>query len=305
MNMTHISKIILFLILLNGQSSFAADEIIVGKGSSILSIKPSTASECNVTSIEQYKRFFLFKYDYDHNYYYLITQDVRAGEGCFEGNDPANIRLAAQKIHVRTGLVSDKSVWSFSTKGISGERAKYPLLGVYQITYPGCCGASDTIKYFSLSSGKLLGASSLKPLKLEIPNTRKVRYITVQDNNASDYMGGKAGAAAIFYSDEEDIKQELVIAISNPADAYCYLTRLKFKGKKDDEQTYLLWKHATFEDVSAIVELSCKDSILVVEIPVVDDRLSALKAAAKGFPTVKIEDITHKEAGQQMHQTGN
>jgi hypothetical protein len=255
-----------------------------------LSIKPITASECHVTSIEQYKRHFLFKYDYAHNYYYLITQHIRVGEGCFEGNDPANVSLTAQKLDVRTGQVSDETVWSFSTKGISGEMAKDPLRDVYQISYPGCCGASDTIKYFSLSSGRLLGASSMKPLKLEIPNAKRVRYITVQDNNASDYMGSKAGVAVIFYSDEENIKQELVITISKSADAYCYLTKLKFKGNKNAEQTHLLWRHSTFADVSFIVELSCQNDLLVAEIPVVDDRLSTQKALLKGIPAAKIED---------------
>jgi len=295
--MRHIVKQLLFLILVTAQFAAASDEIVVGKGSSNLSIKPGTASECIVTSIERYKRYFLFRYDYEHNYYYLITQTVEVGEGCFEGNKPANVSLAAQKIDVRTGHVSNKTVWSFSTKGTSGEKAAHPLLNLYSIFYPGCCGASNTIKYFSLSSGKLIGASSLKPLILEIPNTTKVRYITVQDNNASDYMGKKAGAAAIFYSDGKNIKQELLITVPNTPKADCFLTRLNFAGKKDDERKHELWQHLTFNGISVIVELACaevRDEVrVVVDIPIIEDKLSPQKATIKGLSNAKITDVTH------------
>lgn len=292
--MRHITKIIFLLFAVLPQLSFASDKLVVTTGSSTLTIKPDTASECQVTSIEKYKRHFLFQYDYDHKYYYLITQKFEVGEGCFEGNDPANVNITAHKIDVNSGRLAKEPIWSFSTKGASGERARYELDGLYTVAYPGCCGATNTIKYFGLLSGKLIGASSLRPLIIEIPNTKKVRYITVQDENASDYMGKKLGAATVFYSDNEMIKQELVITVPNARTGSCYLTGLRFAGKKEDDRSYSLWEKSTFEGFSIIAELGCeRDHVVAIEIPVIADMLSSVKTTIKGMSNCKIEDVTH------------
>jgi hypothetical protein len=292
--MRQLTTTILLLMPILCQLSFASDGVVVGKGSSTLTMKPDTASECRVTTIEKYRRHFLFEYDYDKKHSYLITQDFEVGEGCFEGNNPANVSVTAKKIDVLSGHVSDETVWSFSTKGNSGGRAAYPLEGLYAVTYPGCCGASDTTKYFSLFSGKLLGASALNPLMIEIPNTSKVRYITAQDERAADYMGKKPGAATFFYSDKENIRQELLITVPGGRAAHCILTGFKFEGKEEGDRSYSLWNKSTFEGFSIVAELNCdRAGVISIELPVIADMLSPKKAKIKGAPNIKIEDVTH------------
>jgi hypothetical protein len=291
--MRQLTITILLLVTMLRQSSFASDEVMVGKGKSTFIIKPDTASTCHVTTIERYTRYLLFEYDYDKKLSYLITQGFEVGEGCFEGNDPANVNVTAKMINVENGHVSDKTVWSFSTRGNSGGKAEFPLEGVYMVTYPGCCGAANTAKYFSLFSGKFLGAATLDPLKIEIPNTPKVRYIFAQDQRASDYMGKKPGAATIFYSDKDNRRQELVVTVPGSRDTLCMLTGLRFGRSNDKDRLYSLWKKLSFDGVSIVAELECeKAGAISMEIPLIADRLSSTKAKIKGIPGIKVEDVT-------------
>jgi hypothetical protein len=270
----------------------ASDEIVVGRGESSIVIQPDTASECGVTSIERYDRYFLFQRTYFPASYYLISQHFEVGEGCFEGYDPANVSLTARDIDVSTGKVSTGMVWSFSTKGSSGERGYNDMDGVYKVLYPGCCAATDTFKYFSLYTGKFIGASYSKPLVLEMPNTRQIRYIFMQDNNASEYMG-RSGQLALYYSDKERLRQQLSITASNVPEPFYCQTILEFVGKQGDRNE--LWGKSTFEGVSIVIKIDCPEGKSTTEIPVLKDSLSVEKAETKGTLGTKIADVTHNK----------
>ena len=285
MRHTTIATLSLLLFMFH-QFAFAADNILIGKGVNTISINPNTASDCIVTSTERYERNFLFQYDQNKNDYYLVTQRFEVGEGCFEGFDPASVSLTAKKINVRTGKSSSKKSWSFSTKGISGERENYPMNGIYKVRYPGCCGALDTFKYFSLYTGNMLGAAYLKPLVLEIPNEHKFRFIFLQDDNASEFLG-KGGQITVFYSDKESIKQQLFITVSNAPDPFYCDVNLRFDDKEGE--MYELWNKSEFDGLPIVIKINCGTGTSIISIPVVSDKLSIDKAVITGALDIKLQ----------------
>jgi hypothetical protein len=279
--MRYKTKILLFIAALLTQMSYAADEIVVRKGANTITIKPDTAGTCRVTSIERYERYFLLHHQND---YYLISQSFEVGEGCFEGHNPAKVSVKANSADVRTGKVSKETIWSFSTKGISGERDDELIDNIYRVRYPGCCGATDTFKYFSLNTGNFIGASYCKPLSLEVrvesSKTRKTRYVFMQDNRASEYKG-KSGQIALFYSDGERLRQQLAINIAGAPDCL-YECETCFKKKESGS-----------DGVSIVLKLNCENSPeTTIEIPVISDKLAVEKADIKGSLSIKIQDVT-------------
>lgn len=290
--MKFLTTAIFIFITICHQLTFAADEVIVANGAATLAIKPQTAADCAVTMIERYQRFFLFQsHRISQSLNLLVTQNFEVGEGCFEGYDPAKVKVTANSIDVRTGRISKETAWSFTASGNGGNIAEYPLDGLYLVTYPGCCGGKNTNKYYSLLTGKLVGATSLTPLVLRIPNTPKIRYITAQDERASDYVGSKPGAVVLFYADETQVRQELVVTSPDQANDYCSLTGFKLAGQSDVEMGYDIWKTTTFEGISIVAEIDCVRSSITLEIPVVADRLSTDKAVVKEGLNFKVEEV--------------
>jgi len=276
--------------------SLASEELIITKGQTSLSIKaskPGSGCEDTVTSIERFTRDFLFQYDYEQNGYYLITQKFEVGEGCFEGYDPANVSVTARRIDVHTGKVSKQIVWMFSTKGIKGER----VIGkdLYKIVHPGCCGLSTTTKYFNLHSGRYVGSSMLHPLTLGNFSPAE-RLIMVELGSSSDYMGKERGIATIYYGEGKDIKQEVVVKSPSNTNSLCDLNRLQFVGQAEYKRWYSLPRHAPFEGVSFVAEISCEQFDIIIEIPIIGDALAIGKATIKGVSGIEVEDVSYKKS---------
>lgn len=282
--MKHKPIIMLLIFVFLAQNAFADNENVIRKGANSFAIDPTTSEACTVTATERYERNFLFQQEYSTKQYNLITQNFEVGEGCFEGNSPAAVSLASRRIDVKTAEVSKNDIWSFSTKGVSGERYRN---AIYKVIYPGCCGATDTAKYFSLYTGKLLGAANSKPLILSIPNTQKNRYLFIQDDNASEYLG-REGKITIFYSDREQIKQQISINVDDNSLKYFYCSETFKFADKDGEQ-YDLWHKSDFEDVSVSINLECEPGQATITIPIIHDSLSVDNATIQGSLGIKLE----------------
>jgi len=293
----------LFMLFAFTHLSLASDELIVAKGQTVLSMKPSkpgTGCDHTVTSIERFTRHFLFQYDYKNNGYYLITQSFEVGEGCFEGYDPANVSVTARSIDLHTAKVSKQIDWMFSTKGVKGERDIGPMKDLYKVIHPGCCGLSTTTKYFNLRSGRFVGSSMLQPLTVDNLTTAH-RHIMVELGSSSDYMGKESGIATIYYTDGNDIKQELVVKSPRNTSFFCDLNRLQFTGQAEHKRWYSLPRQSPFEGVSFVAEVLCEQlDRTIIEIPIVGDVLRIDKATIKGPTGIKIEDVSHKEP---LHRT--
>ena len=264
-------------------------EMLVGSGRSSLIIKPSATSEC-VTFTERYKRHLLYLYDEEQQSYYLITQNFEFGAGCFEGYDPTVVTVTANKLDVKSGQVSKETVWSFTTKGIRGERTGYPLTGLYAVADLGPRG--EITKYFSLISGAFIGSSSLQPLTIETPDMSKVRLITAHENKICDYVGGDIRIATIFYADNKNLKQALAITLSKPPSEICILRSLRFADSEDAGRLRTLSDETTFGGFSITMELACENGGVSVEIPVVGDMLFPDKATVTGSSEIRIIDIS-------------
>jgi hypothetical protein len=176
--------------------------------------------------------------------------------------------------------------------------ASFPLQNLYAVTYPGCCGALDTTKYFSLSSGKLIGASTEKPLVIEISNPYEMRYIMTQDARASDYLGKRQGVATIFYSDNEKIRQEVSIVMPDAPKTRCTLFSLRLSQNKNSipSSPWNQFAVNAFDGFSITVELDCDGTDgITIDIPVISDILTANRAIVKGMNDMKIENVTHNK----------
>jgi hypothetical protein len=285
--------------------SLASEELIVTKGQTTLSIKPSKpGSGCDhtVTSIERFTRHFLFQHDHKNNGYYLITQSFEVGEGCFEGYDPANVSVTARSIDLHTAKVSKQINWMFSTKGVKGERDVGGMMDLYKVIYPGCCGLSTTTKYFNLRSGRFVGSSMLPPLTVDNLTTAH-RHIMVELGSSSDYMGKERGIATIYYTDGNDIKQELVVKSPRNTIYSCDLNRLQFTGQAEHKRWYSLPRQSPFEGVSFVAEVICEQlDRTIIEIPIVGDALRINKATIKGPTGIKIEDVSHNESPRRRRE---
>jgi hypothetical protein len=297
--------IVLLMVFALTHPSLASEELIITKGQTSLSIKPSKpASGCDhtVTSIERFTRDFLFQYDYESNGYYLITQRFEVGEGCFEGYDPANVSVTARTIDLHTAKVSKQIVWMFSTKGIKGERDVGPMKDLYKVIHPGCCGLSTTTKYFNLRSGRFVGSSMLQPLTVDNLTTA-YRHIMVELGSSSDYMGKERGIATIYYTDGNGIKQEVVVKSPHNTSSFCDLNRLQFTGQPEYKRWYSLPRQSPFEGISFVAEVICEQlDRTIIEIPIVGDALRINKATIKGPTGIKIVDVSDKEPPPRRRQ---
>jgi hypothetical protein len=55
----------------------------------------------------------------------------------------------------------------------------------------------------------------------------------VELGSSSDYMGKERGIATIYYTDGNDIKQELVVKSPHNTSSSCDLNRLQFTGQAE------------------------------------------------------------------------
>ncbi len=205
------SYIIPFLFILAANTAvFAKDDFTtIVREISELSVKLKSSDECIPHTIEKYTRNYL--YEFSNSRQILIKQRFETGRGCFEGYNPQSISVSAHVIDKNTGAIMQEPVWRFESTGIRGEAENYPYTDLYEVQEPGCCDARDVYKYYSLKSGNLLAFSSKNLLVVQLLQTNKKRFMGVEENLSASKSYNKEHVAVIFYSDDADIKQKLVV----------------------------------------------------------------------------------------------
>lgn len=159
--------------------------------------------------VEQFSRQSIYTNYKDRSQSYrLISQQFELGSGCFEGYNPAKITVTAKPIDITSGKIVEKSIWSFTTEGVTGEITQPHGSQLYQVEIPGCCETKNTTRYFSLYTGKLLASSTGSLLGITFEglfdsgsHVYLSRIVAVEDNLASlPYATTKSIATVYFES---------------------------------------------------------------------------------------------------------
>lgn len=225
----------------------------VGSATNNLFIDTKTSAACSVTAIEKYSRFLIYSYDYRSQKPFYVQQDFEIGSGCFEGNIPAKVKVTAKEIDITSGELAHDISWSFEAEGTKGEVSLY---GPYIVEAPGCCGASQVDKYYSLKNGKLILSTTIKPLKVSIANSNKQGYIGIDH---SYQKSNKNSIATIFYgTDDEGVIQNISVLSVKDGKEEWVVDSLKFYDREANNQELTLFKKDDFKGVSISAKLICR-----------------------------------------------
>jgi hypothetical protein len=284
----------------------ASDFVAVGNARSEIKIDKTRSEECSeyVNFVEKFTRFTLFKYDWEQKKYYLIKQDFEIGQGCFEGYNPQKITVAANALNANSGAVAANTAWQFSAEGALGAVAEYPFAGLYKVDMPGCCAAAPVAKYYSLTSGKFIMASTIRPLLLDLVTLHSQRYIAVEDNTAAARWDNVENIATIFLGNHTDNLQMVSVHSSDAEfnrDEWM-VTQLNFTGKKAkdaasdanaNEQTHTIYKSSEMSGLALQIVLTCRCERpeLNIAIPLEADRLDIKHATISGADAVLLDNL--------------
>jgi hypothetical protein len=173
----------------------------------------------------------------------------------------------------------NKELWKIQSTGDEGN----PWYDFYKVIQHGCCGAENTMTYFSLRSGKKVYSASSDDenalLKIEVPNTHTKRYV------AFSYFYSKSGTPVgrLQFGDGEFVQQ--MVAIKQPSYDRPPDVSLRMTGKPDSQYAQL-WSgngDRSSKAVSGVTVVLKFDSAEIL-IPIENDRLVVQKAKTpKGY----------------------
>lgn len=259
----------------------------IGSAENSLVIDTSTSNTCQVTQIEKYSRFLLYEYERSTHKKFYIQQDFEIGTGCFEGYSPASITVTAKNIESETGKLSQDIAWAFDAEGVRGGIDELYSYSLYKVEMPGCCGAAEVDKYYSLKNGKLVISSTIQPLKIDIANTEKLGYIGV--HGGAD-TSNKNSIATIIYGTNESEMQKISIQSAKSGDEEWIVEKLKFS--ESDKQVLTLFKREDFKGISIDIELNCRCDREPVKIVLTmnGDRINAASAQISGADDMSVKE---------------
>jgi hypothetical protein len=172
----------------------------------------------------------------------------------------------------------------------------------YRATKHGCCGSTAASVYINLLSGKNVFESTLKLIRIEVPNTDVSRYIGFLDtwsiSTPEESKSDSSVIGALQYGSSE-IAQDRVLIKTNTSNPFSIedLAVATTKEPSKFSESLDLWSADGKEDTSAItgfiiraklIEVGGGDRQLTVTIPVVEDRLDLDHATVtKGVELVR------------------
>jgi hypothetical protein len=268
----------LLLLCLGVSASHAADiPVVVGRSESTATLDTSTASSCQPTILEHYTRYAIYGHGFERTQQQsLIRQTFDVGSGCFEGFNPASVSVEAVAIDTHTGRQGKDKLWSFTTEGASGSVQTSMLWGLYRVDMPGCCGSADTIKYFSLDSGKFVASSTGRILEIDFTSHRDNhgisvrRFVTVEDNIAASPHARTKAIATVFFADGHGMRETLSIHAPAAIEKQdWWLADIGFAGEDPTRANIAVAGDATHPAMHALLKCRCdktKDVDLVLPV---------------------------------------
>jgi hypothetical protein len=288
------SYIILFLFIYTASIDVnAKDEFtVIAQEKSEFSVNLKSFDECTPHTIEKYTRNYLYGTQYSPKM--LIKQHFEIGKGCFEGYHPQTISVSSHAIDQKLGTVTQDPIWRFDSKGIRGEAEKYPYTNLYIVQESGCCDASHINKYYSLKNGNLLAFSSKDLLIIGLAQTNERRFVGIEENLSASKSYEGEYMAVIFYSDDTDIKQKLVVKKPGGKEGWI-LDRMGASEENLNKYPITVLNKKEFSNFNLYIRLICRceaDPINIF-IPVVEDTLDIKSATVENSIDIKIIEVDH------------
>ena len=268
------------------------DFTVIARENSELAVNLKSFDECAPHTIEKYTRNYL--YGTRDSQQTLIKQHFEIGKGCFEGYSPQTISVSSHAIDKKLGTVMQNPIWRFDSKGIRGETEKYPYTDIYVVQESGCCDARDINKYYSLKNGNLLAFSSKDLLIIELAQTNERRFVGIEENLSASKSYEGEHVAVIYYSDDTDIKQKLIVKKPDGKEGWI----LDKMGAPEDNfnkypVTVLNEKEFTNFNLNIRLICRCEANPINISIPVVADRLDVNSASIENGSAIKIIEVNH------------
>ena len=291
------SYFIFFLFIYSASIDVIAkdDFTVIDRDNSEFSVKLKSFDECTPHTIEKYTRNYLYGTPYSPKV--LIKQHFEIGKGCFEGYYPQTISVSSHAIDQNLGTVTQDPIWRFDSKGIRGEAEKYPYTGLYVVQEPGCCDARDIYKYYSLKKGNLLAFSSKELLIITLAQTNERRFIGVEENLSVSKTYQGEHTAVIFYSDDTNIKQKLIVR--KPGDKEGWILD-KMGAPEENFNKYpisvLNKKEFTNFDLNIRLICRCEANPVNISIPVVSDKMDINSVTFEHSSVIKIIEVDHNNS---------
>ena len=290
------SYIILFLFIYSASIDVVAkdDFTVIERETSEFSVNLKSFDECTPHTIEKYTRNYLYGTQYSPKM--LIKQYFEIGKGCFEGYTPQTISVSSHTIDQKLGTVTKNPIWRFDTKGIRGEAEKYPYTDIYVVQEAACCDARDINKYYSLKNGNLLAFSSKELLIISLTQKNERRFVGIEENLSASKSYEGEHIAVIFYSDDTDIKQKLVV--KKPDDNEGWI--LDKMGVPEENLikypvTVLNEKEFTNFNLNIRLICRCEANPINISIPVVADSLDINSVKIENGSSIKLIEVNHNK----------
>jgi hypothetical protein len=252
-------------------------------------VDPTTLNACTPTRVERIVSQKIFENT-------LITQISEVGTGCFEGYAAASFTLTAKPRDIKTGQVGENLLWSFNTEGVYGAVEEQDD-ALYRIEMPGVSDITQTYKYFSLYTGKLVASSTTDKLySLYATNDNLLRHITIETNRASSRQGNTKANATIFIGDSGGVLETLDITRKSVCDEGLWDEwnegEISINGIKN------VATNITVRDISSTTikfTLHCigEEKFLVLEIPLTKQGFDEKRAVVKGKDKVIFKKTTY------------
>jgi hypothetical protein len=275
-----------FLLYLTDAS---ATSIVIAKNDSSLTLDPQTATSCQPTTVENYARLTVINVSTQQQpEFALLTQQFEVGTGCFEGYQPAHVRVSAQRLNIKTGQAEPNILWSMNSDGIQGAVQSYDAKMLYRIDMPGCCGASDTAKYYSLLTGKLIASATGHLLSVNAIDEHATRFIGVEDNIASSRQGDTTAIATIFLGDNQaQIETLSVKAPTSYAQEDWWIESLHWRGQHTSQNNLTVKQ---FMEATLALRLKCRCAAedIVMQIPLNTQGFANDQAIITGLDGVSV-----------------
>ena len=263
-----------------------------------LSLKEGVSYQHN---IEKYVRNYLYMNKKDK--YFLIKQRVEFGKGPFEGYNPAKITVSSYGLDLKTGKIQKKAFWRFVSDGIIEGIDPFCNNYLYWIKKPGCCGAPDINKYYSLNTGKLIASTTHEIIKIYNAETREYRYLGIEDEIISEKSEFGEILTTLTYSDENDTRQKfdiIVKGIENKNVEAKYfqwtLVNLEILNTKNDGYEYNIFNKKDFSgvDIKIKFKCSCDNPLITIIIPIINDHIDYKTIKYEGAPDISFDEDKDK-----------
>ena len=248
---------------------------------------------CTPRTIEKYTRNYLYKFS--NTDYLLIKQRFEIGNYCSDVGYHGNIVVSAYEVKKDSGNIAQKPIWQFESVGRTGVPEEYPYLNLYLVK------DGFTRRYYSLKNGNLIALSSKDLISIQMSQTRERRFIGVQDNMSLGNFDDDH-IAIIFYSDDKNIRQKLLVEKKDDKDAW-FLYKIEIPGENVKYNEITIINKNEFTNMTLHFQLmcQCEASPININLPIVADSLNINSATIEGSARIKIIEADHNNL---INQTG-